>query len=221
MNFIMSKAGIKIRNSIKVNILYCEKVVIWYNTHERYSFMKEKEHINKNEVVFDYYGYQVTKDGRIYNSTGERINLIGKGLVPLKIDGKRKTLLAGRVVYEAVSQQKITSYESVTRFKDGNPRNPAYENIEVISREKYYSEKVERKRSRDEKFVKDIMDAYTEKYSIEEKKEHHFRGEYGKPSIRELAKRFNTSVTIVNAVVKGNYYEKNYGHKSYKKKKQS
>lgn len=183
--------------------------------------MRKKEYIPKNEVVFDYYGYQVTKDGRIYNSTGERISIFGKGLVSLNINGKRKTLLAGRVIYEAVSKKEISSHESVTKFRDGNPKNPAYENIEVISRQQYFAEKVERKRSRDEKFVQDIIDAYTENYSMEEKKAHHFRGKYGKPSMRDLAKRFNTSVTIINAVIKGNYYERNYGHKSYKKKKQN
>lgn len=92
------------------------------------------------EIMYEYYGYGVVKSGKIYDAFGDEVPLMKNGTVRITLlDGQMHCLSAGKIVYEAITKTDL-GRKYVVKYKDGNKLNPAFDNIEVISRKEYFKD---------------------------------------------------------------------------------
>lgn len=142
-----------------------------------------------------YYGNIVYPDGRIFNAIGKQLE-IKNGVVRLYIDGKKRTLMAARVVYEAVTGEPL-SRGKVIQFKDGNKDNASFDNIVIIERTKYFEDhQWQRKLTKEEELQ------LVAEYCVEDSKYHGKRKGYDKPSYRDLAEKYNCSKSLVYNILR-------------------
>ena len=92
---------------------------------------------HKKSDVYEYNGYNITKDGTVKNQNG-KIMSVSDGKISLTIHGKKYRRLAGRVVWAAVNGRELTAKE-ILLYKDGNKDNISYDNLEVLQRKEYFS----------------------------------------------------------------------------------
>ncbi len=166
-----------------------------------------------DEKKYDYYSYIVLASGHIYNAFGREINVRRDGTVRLQIDGKPKTIIAGKIIYEVVTGKKITLYDendkalgkkNIIGFRDGNRTNIAFDNIVIVSREDYFKEKewAGQKLSREDK--KQLIYDYTHR-----KIESHGKRSWGNPSNKDLKKKYGISESLFrNTLIKAGVYQK-------------
>lgn len=142
-----------------------------------------------------YYGNQVYEDGRIYNAIGDKI-AIKDGIVRLYINGKKRTLLAGRVVYEAFTGKEIPK-GYVIKFRDGDKNNASYQNVEVIDRKTFFDGHVW-----ECKFTKEEKEQIRKEYDATNPKQHGFKRGNERPSYVDLAKKYGCSKSTIIKIIK-------------------
>lgn len=150
----------------------------------------------------DYHGNFVTEKGEIYNALGKPLK-VRNGAVKVVVDGKKRTLMVARIVYEVFSGNKITSTK-VILFKDGNPENVAYENIEAVSRKTYFK-KIKSENQRKRLFSKEEQEQIIKEYDRENRRAHGFKGAYSKPTFREMAIKYECSKSTIQKILDGVY----------------
>ena len=92
-----------------------------------------KDNKNKEEILYEYGSYKVSRDGSIYDILMNKRPVLKGGIVTLFRNGKRYNKKAARVVYEAVSGQKLTKCD-VIKNKDGDETNIAFDNLYIEKR---------------------------------------------------------------------------------------
>lgn len=150
----------------------------------------------------DYHGNFVTEKGKIYNALGKPLK-VKYGAVHIVIDGKKRTLMVARIVYEVFSGNKITSTKVII-FKDGNSENVAYENIEAVSRTTYFKE-IKNENQKKRLFSKEEQERIIKEYDRERRRKHGFKGAYSEPSYRTLSIKYDCSRSTILKILNGNY----------------
>lgn len=141
----------------------------------------------------------VHRNGNIYNAAGKKLKILKNGSVRIYINGKKHIWKAAKVVYEAFSEQKLTSGQLLI-FKDNNPNNIAFDNIDVIARKDYFKDHDWSDLfALSEKEIEEIL-------KIKNKgKTNPMTGERQEYSCRELATKFNVSKSTMYKVLRGTY----------------
>lgn len=149
------------------------------------------ENINK---TYDYEGYKVTEDGRIFDKNGKLRKINKKGRVELRINNRRSHHYACRIVYEAVNNVRLNRKE-VVMFYDGNPENIHISNLYVVKK----STKMKKKVSiEDEEKIR-------ETYNRKEKLVYGYRDRKLGPTYKELAEEYDCSVSTIYKILNNTY----------------
>lgn len=153
-----------------------------------------KDNKNKEEILYEYGSYKVSRDGSIYDILMNKRPVLKGGIVTLFRNGKRYNKKAARVVYEAVSGQKLTKCD-VIKNKDGDETNIAFDNL--------YIEK--RKNVMLKHFTLEQVEQIRKEYNKEEREKHGYRGIYAKPSYNEMCDKYNCSMSTMYKIINGQY----------------
>lgn len=159
--------------------------------------------MSEKKKMYDYYGYKVdATTGDVYSKKEPLMTLTPcGGKIAIYIDGKMKRLDNARIVYEAVTKERLSA-SVVMKRKDGNYENCAFDNILIVSRKEHlknnnYSSLYAL--SREE--VAEIK----AKYDIETRRKLGAKGKNMHPSYNELAREYGVSKSTIVKVIKGNY----------------
>ena len=157
--------------------------------------------------AYNFYTNLVTEDGHIYNAAGTELKIRKNGYVMMYVNGKKVTLSATRVVYEAITGVKLTEIEGDGRKAgrnfltipiDGDPTNIRFDNIKLVEKKDYYKNYD----FRTSKYSKDIKKAIRRDYNREERAKHNFRGEWAHPTYDELVEKYGCSRSLVYNALK-------------------
>lgn len=147
------------------------------------------------------YGNLVIKDdGSIYDVHNNPIK-IKNGKITVVTNEQKKTVLAARIIYEVVNNAALP-YGMVIRFLDGNENNPAYENILIIERKDFFAK---HDWDKTKKIPKKTRTQIVKEYNRDERKKHDFKGQWAHPSLYELSRKYNCSLSTVQKIVNGSY----------------
>ena len=148
-----------------------------------------------------YYGNLViTDEGGIYDVHNNPVK-IKNGKITVMTNERKRTVLAARIIYEVVNKAALP-YGVVIRFLDGNENNPAYRNIMVIERKDYFAM---HDWDKTKKLPKKTREKIVKEYNREERKKHEFKGQWAHPSLYELSRKYNCSLSTVQKIVNGAY----------------
>lgn len=158
----------------------------------------ENTNLDENLVV-KFHDYTIHKKGQIYNKRNRLVSINKKnGTVRLNIDGERKIMIAGRLVFELFTGRKLKRGD-VIQFKDGDKSNAALENIEILDRKKYF---------KDYEWEKKIKPEQEEEirmlYNLEKKKQARYDRKYG-PTIKDIANNYDCCETIIWKIIHKQY----------------
>ena len=174
--------------------------------------------IDKNCI--SYYGYLLYRNGTVTDAKNKPLNKYNlhypNSHVSMKINGKLCRKNIARLLYGLFHELDTGEYTSnkntLLFFKDGNSGNIAYDNLEVITRKEGY-ERLSITIRQDEKtgnflprFTKEEVREIRKKYLGKEDGRTN-KNQYSKttPSIRELAKEYQCSTSIISKIIKGEY----------------
>ena len=144
--------------------------------------------MNKNNKYYAFHGYRISLDGEILNSSGKKMKISEDGHIWLQIDGKKRRRLAGRIVYEAVTKQRL-GRDYVLVFQDGDCTNIAFANISAVKRKDFF---------------KDFDWQKLKKISPEQQKVIRLEFTNGK-SKQQLARDYDCCVPTITKIVNGTY----------------
>ena len=139
-----------------------------------------------------YHGYTFYRDGRIISPDG--YELCGYYFtypyshININYDGKSYKKLKAKLMYELFSGKEVPrSY--IVRFKDGDPKNCAYNNLYLESRKEFIRKHPgNNKKKLDDALCQEIKERY---YDNNRKKKK------DAPSMRELAQMYSCSLATI------------------------
>ena len=157
-------------------------------TKKRINFIDHSEVIKINEELVKYKGYTISKNGVIKNRFNNELKVNqGTGIVRLSLDGRFQSVIGGRFIYELFSQETLPKSKLIL-YKDGDCTNIAFSNLEVIERKKHFKD-------------------FSWNYKISEKEEKQIRKEHTtlKLSYKQLAEKYDCSVSTITKIMQGTY----------------
>lgn len=180
---------------------------------------------NENIKIVDkdtvsYYTYIIKRNGTITTSEGKEVrkqNLhYQHSHISLNINGKSCKKNVARLIYSLFyevdsNEPALSSKKSMLFFKDNDTTNVSYDNLEVVSRKEGFK-RTGKTPLRDDK-TGDFQKRFSEKEVEIIQKEYHSKSDEKninqfkkqKPSIRELAKKYDCSASSIAKIVKGKY----------------
>ena len=176
--------------------------------------MKQNTHktsIPENCDVRDYYGNWVYSDGTIINKRGQCLKAYKRKVSIVKIEkdengnlvSKRHSILHAKVVYEAFTGRTVPRTE-IARFKDGNPENVEFSNIEFVTKKEHF-------KGHDWSSLKKVSDEKVEEirriYRVGESNRGNTANQLNRtvPSQNELSTKYDVSKSTILKIVKGVY----------------
>ena len=147
---------------------------------------------------------EVSLSGEIFDRSGRQVRPRPNGKVTVDLDGtgRKKSLLASRIVYEACSGEKLPR-TSLIRYCDGNPGNTSFENLVVVSRRDLLRDTPGLRKKK--KFSEKKAASIAREYNRDERKKHNFEGEWAHPSIADLCRKYGCSRSTIQKIVAGEY----------------
>lgn len=135
--------------------------------------------------------------GKIIDKRNGREKTVKNGRVQISMNGKKHTLIAGRIVLEAYYKRLIDK-SLVLVFKDNNPDNIKFENLDLIQRTEYFAKLGNRKLLSEEQ-----QQEIRKLYNREEQRKVNYKGPY--PSISDLARQYGCSKSTILKVLNETY----------------
>lgn len=152
----------------------------------------------REEELYDYENYKVSKDGSIYDILMNKRPVLKGGIVTIFRNGKRCNKSAARIVYEAVSGKKLSKVD-IVKTKDGNEMNVAYDNLYLEKRKTVSIRK---------KFSPEMVEKIRKEYNKEEREKNGYRGIYAHPTYEEMCDKYDCSIATMYKIINNLYGEK-------------
>lgn len=142
-----------------------------------------------------YFGYMFYEDGRIISPEGRLLQgyffTYPYSHVNINHDGKSEKKLKAKLMYELFSGEKV-SRKFIVRFRDGDPKNCAFENLYLESRKDFAKDGSVRLKKFDDKTIQEIKGKYYTKEHKKKKKA---------PSLRELCFLYSCSLSTIQKIL--------------------
>ncbi len=153
--------------------------------------------------VYSYLGCEFTRQGEVYSRYGKKVTKIvtdnGATYVIIKPEKlKRKRLNLGRLIYEMFSGEVLGEDETI-QFKDGDPTNTAYDNLQIVKKPKPKGKAPEKK------FTDEQVQAIRDEYLNGERSQNQFDKTDKVVSMRSLMEKYNCSIGTIERIVHGKY----------------
>lgn len=152
---------------------------------------EEIKRITEDEAV--YCGYKICRDGTVISPHGKILSpyffSYPYSHITLRINGKALKKNRAVLIYNAFSSRNFDYRKNVMVFKDGDPQNASFENIDVISKKEYYH---------------NTSMKHTGKEVFSEKIKRKIREEYRKDdtiSMRKLSLKYDCSLSTIQKIL--------------------
>ena len=164
--------------------------------------------LNNPKICTTYYDYKVTNDGNFISQSGHQVSWNKDHIhIKLNYNGAIHDINGLNLLYELYYGKKV-SKKYYVYFKNNDPNDRRKENLALKKRNYDFT----KRRKFDEKEVKEILDSYNPNCVGENNAEarQNLKKETNRlsPSYRELAKKHDCSVTVIERIIQGTYIKK-------------